>query len=207
MPFEKDEFIVSIVYLNNELVPLLPNLKHSVVDVRCVDNNGRHIIIEVQLVFSESFYNRVLFNAAKVYTHQLSKGNEYVGLLPVYSVNIIDDNMGFDGSEYYHHYSIIDKKYPERKLNGIEFLFIKLPKFNPTFSEKRIGVLWLKFLSQIENKTEMIPQELMEVPEIAEAISLLEESSYTKQELEQYDKYWDIISTQKSFIYDAEKRG
>ena len=47
----------------------------------------------------------------------------------------------------------------------------------------------------------------MEVPKKAEAIFLLEESNNTKLELEQYDKYWDIISTQKSFIYDAEKRG
>jgi len=47
----------------------------------------------------------------------------------------------------------------------------------------------------------------MEVPKKAEAIFLLEESNNTELELEQYDKYWDIICTQKSFIYDVEKRG
>ena len=47
----------------------------------------------------------------------------------------------------------------------------------------------------------------MEVPKKAEGIFLLEQSNNTKLELGQYDKYWDIICTQKSFIYDAEKRG
>ena len=90
----------------------------------------------------------------------------------------------------------------------MEFLFIELPKFKVVnFSQKKLLRLWLIFLSAIENKTEMIPEELMEVPEIAEAVQLLKESSYTQAQLEQYDKYWDAIITQKSMIKDAELKG
>jgi predicted transposase/invertase (TIGR01784 family) len=57
----------------------------------------------------------------------------------------------------------------------------------------------------------MIPEELMEVQEIAEAVEALKESSYSREELEQYDKYRDIIRTQKTMLIDAmnegEKRG
>lgn len=53
----------------------------------------------------------------------------------------------------------------------------------------------------------MIPQELMAVPEIAEAVSLLKETSYTQEELEQYDRYWDVVRTQNTLIHDAKEEG
>ena len=127
MPFEKeDQYIVSLEYLPTELVPILPELKNSIVDVRCVDNFGRHIIIEVQLIFSDSFFSRVLFNASKTYSKQLLKKESYLNLAPVYSLNIINDDMHLEGGDFYHHYTISDKKHPDRKLNGMEFLFIEL---------------------------------------------------------------------------------
>jgi predicted transposase/invertase (TIGR01784 family) len=53
----------------------------------------------------------------------------------------------------------------------------------------------------------MIPEALLEVPEIAEAVEALRESSYTRAELEQYDKYWDVIRTQQPLVNDALKTG
>jgi hypothetical protein len=65
----------------------------------------------------------------------------------------------------------------------------------------------MRFLSEIENQTEMISEDLMEVPEIAKAVELTKESSYSKAQLETYDKYWDSISVEKTFIADAEAKG
>jgi predicted transposase/invertase (TIGR01784 family) len=53
----------------------------------------------------------------------------------------------------------------------------------------------------------MISKDLLEIPEIAKAVELTKESSYTKEELETYDKYWDTIRTQRTFIVDAESKG
>jgi flagellar motor component MotA len=53
----------------------------------------------------------------------------------------------------------------------------------------------------------MIPAELLEVPEIAQAVDALKTTSYTQAELEQYDRYWDIVRTQKSMLLDAEHKG
>ncbi len=49
----------------------------------------------------------------------------------------------------------------------------------------------------------MIPEELMEIHGIAEAVEALKESTYSPEELEKYDKYWDIIRTQKTMLIDA----
>ncbi len=52
-------------YLPAELVPEVPLLKFSIVDVRCVDEQGRQFIVEMQMLWTDSFKTRVLFNASK----------------------------------------------------------------------------------------------------------------------------------------------
>jgi hypothetical protein len=56
-----------------------------------------------------------------------------------------------------------------------------------------LTALWLRFLKEIKNRTTIIPDELLEVPEIAQAVEALKINSYTKEELEQYDKYWNTL--------------
>jgi flagellar biosynthesis/type III secretory pathway protein FliH len=53
----------------------------------------------------------------------------------------------------------------------------------------------------------MIHEDLLEVPEIAQAVEALKESSYSLEELEQYEKYWDVVRTQKAFVQDALTKG
>ncbi|MCU0375467.1 MAG: hypothetical protein MUF24_09175 [Chitinophagaceae bacterium] len=76
-----------------------------------------------------------------------------------------------------------------------------------TVGERRAIVIWLRFLKEIQNNTTTIPEELLEVPEIAEAVEALKVSSYTREELEQYEKYWDIVGQQKSLVVDAYDEG
>ena len=47
---------------------------------------------------------------------------------------------------------------------------------------------------------ENVPAELRENPEISKALDELEESSYSQAELAAYDKFWDIVSTEKTLI-------
>ena len=54
---------------------------------------------------------------------------------------------------------------------------------------------------------DMISEDLMSVPEIAEAIELSKMSAYTRAELDAYDKYWDQIRLEKTYIADAEAKG
>jgi hypothetical protein len=49
----------------------------------------------------------------------------------------------------------------------------------------------------------MIPQDILEVPEIAEAVDLLKESSSTEAELMQYDRYLDEIRIQNTLTESA----
>ena len=92
LPFEsEDELIKSVEYLNPELVPLNPLKKDSIVDVRCKDSRGRQFIVEMQMMWTSEYKQRVLFNASKAYVSQLECGQDYDLLHPVYSLNMVND--------------------------------------------------------------------------------------------------------------------
>ena len=200
--------IDTIEYLPAELVPEIPVFKNSIVDVRCVDLLGRQFIVEMQMLWTDSFKSRVVFNASKAFVRQIERGKEYNELQPVYSLNIINENFEPDLVEYLHHYKIVHILHSNKVIPGLEFIFIELPKFNAhKFTDKKLNVLWLRFLSEIKDNQEGLPQVFLEVPELKEATDLLKESSFTKAQLETYDKYWDGISSEKSLLSGAFDHG
>ena len=192
LPLEAGEEIERVEYLPAELVPENPLRKNSIVDVRCRDNRGRQFIVEMQMAWSPEFRQRVLFNAAKAYVRQLGKGHDYGLLEPVYSLNLVNDVMDAGLPGYYHSYRMVHEAYSDRVIEGLRLVFIELPKFTPsTFAEKRMHVLWLRYLTEVgENKSSVAP-ELLSDPEVGKALSEIRASAFTDAELAGYDKFWD----------------
>ena len=209
LPLKAGNEIVEIEYLPTELVPESTMVvKNSIVDVRCKDKHGRQFIVEMQMIWTDSFKSRVLFNASKAYIRQLYKGSEYKGLQTVYALSIVNEDFELGMEEWYHHYSMIHQKDPNRRIEGIQMIFIELPKFNSkNYNDKKLTILWLRYLSEINKLITMLDQKMSLPEEILQAIELTKESYYTPQELAAYDRYWDTISTEKSLIADAENRG
>ena len=69
------------------------------------------------------------------------------------------------------------------------------------------NMLPLFFLTRINENTDEIPPELLENDLTREAVGYMERAAYTKAQLEAYDKFKDIIMTEKSIIGDALKKG
>ncbi len=208
LPFKDGEFIETVEYLPPELVPDNPLRKNSIVDVHCTDNYKRQFIVEMQTVWSNEFLQRVLFNASKAYVKQLGEGNNYELLKPVFSLNLVNDIFEKDIDEWYHYYQLVHEKYSDKVINGLQLLFVELPKFKPqTFSDKKMMVLWLRFLTEINEKTYDPAPELKEDALIKKALNLVEHSAYTDKELADYDKFWDIVRTENTLIASSEKKG
>lgn len=68
-------------------------------------------------------------------------------------------------------------------------------------------VLWLRYLTEINEKTREVPCELLEAPEINKAVTILEESAFMPEQFQGCEKFWDIISVEGTFISCAERRG
>lgn len=208
LPLEPEENITDIEYLPSEMMPENPLRKNSIVDVRCKDNKGRYFIVEMQMIWSPEFKQRVLFNASKAYVRQMDSGEKYDLLQPVYSLNLVNNIFEPELEEYYHYYRLVHMQYSERVINGLQLVFVELPKFTPhTYSEKKMQILWLRYLTEIDEKTREVPEELLENPEIKKAVTVLEESAFTPEQLLGYEKFWDIISVEKTLVSSAERKG
>ena len=209
LPLDEGKQIEHVEYLPAELVPENPGKKNSVVDVRCKETGGRHFIVEMQLNWNNEFRHRVILNAAKAVVKQLNPGEEYKLIQPVYSLNLINDT-GFDSApdEFYNDYAIVDVEHNDRRIEGLRFVFIELPKFKPkTITEKKMMVLWLRFLTEINASTEEVPAELLENPETRQALKMLEKSAYNEGQLEAYDRFWDAVYRERVFYDDGFKKG
>ncbi len=206
LPIEDE--IESLEYLSPEQVPEIPVFKNTIVDVRCRDVKGRQFIVEMQILWTDSFKYRVLFNASKAYVRQLERGGEYKILQPVYVLSLVDEIFLPEMENYYHHYKIVHLDNSDEQIEGLQFIFVELPKFEPKSMElKRLGVLWLRFMSEINEKTKEIPEDFQEVEEVKEALQYLQESAFNPNQLEYYNKYWDAISSERTRIMDSMRKG
>lgn len=209
LPLKKEQQIESIEYLPAELVPVDPLHKDTIVDVRCKDIEGRQFVVEMQMAWTDAFKQRVLFNASKAYVSQAEMGYKYEDLQPVYSLNLVNEIFEKDVKEYIHNYRIVHDKHTNKVIEGLCFTFIELPKFKPhTMKEKRMTILWLRFLTEINDHTQEVPAELLENPEISKALEEVKISAFTDEELRAYDKFWDRVSSEKTLMegrYDEGK--
>ena len=205
LPLDEGKKVEAIEYLPPELVPRTPESKYSIVDVRCEETGGRKFIVEMQMSWRASFKQRVLLNAAKAYVSQLPSGKEYHLLQPVYSLNIVNDTFEPDMEEYYHYYHMVHDLHTDKVLEGLHLVFVELPKFKAkNLTEKKMQVLWLRFLTEIGADTRQAPQDLLDDPHVNKALGILEESAYSKAEMYAYDKFWDQASIEATYQRDWE---
>ena len=201
LPLKKDQEIESIEYLPTEMIPVDPIHKDTIVDGRCKDILGRQFVVEMQMAWTDAFKQRVLFNASKAYVSQAEMGTRYKDLQPVYSLNLVNDIFERGMEDCIHNYRIVHDKDTNKVIEGLCFTFIELPKFEPhTMKEKRMTILWLRFLTEINDKTKEAPAELLENPEINKALEEVKISAFTDAELRAYDKFWDVVSSEKTLL-------
>ena len=209
LPLEEGQQIEGVDYLTPEMVPDNPIKKNSIVDVRCRDTQGRQFIVEMQMNWNDEFKKRIVLNASKAVVRQLEKGEDYSLIQPVYALSFIND-CGFESApeEFYHDYAVVDVAHTERIIEGLRFVFVELPKFKPqTFKERKMAVLWLRFLTEINNETEVAPAELLENSDTSKALSIVEAAAYTETQLYAYDLFWDAVSTEKTHYNSGVRKG
>ena len=100
-----------------------------------------------------------------------------------------------------------EKNHPDHIIEGMHILFFELPKFKPqTITEKKMEVLWLRFLTEIDEKTKRAPAELLENAELNKALEIVEEAAYSEAEMNSYDKFWDAVSWENTMENKIKRR-
>ena len=189
LPLNDDEMVESVEYLPPELV----------------DVKGRQFIVEMQMIWTPAFQQRVLFNASKAFVRQLRRNRKYELLQPVYSLNLVNESFMNDyPDEYIHNYNMVHELHSDKIIEGLHLTFVELPKFKPhTQSERKMAVLWLRFLTEIDEDTTTVPEELLANPETSKALKEVEESAFTEEEMEVYDHFWDMLGADRLLFVDS----
>lgn len=209
LPLADDEKITSLEYATPEMIPENPAKKDSIVDVRCTDAKGRQFIVEMQMYWNQFFQKRVLLNASKAVVRQLDNREDYKLLHPVYCLNLVND-IGFESApdEFYHDYAIVNVEHSDRIIEGLRFVYIELPKFQPkSIAERKMAVLWLRFLTEISEDTKEAAAELLENEDTSKALSIVEKSAMSEGQLYAYEKFWSAVINEEALIQGSYEKG
>ncbi len=209
LPLPEGGLIDSLTYLNPEQVPEIPGfLRNSIVDVKCIDMRGRIFIVEMQMLWAPSFMGRIVFGAAQAYVKQLTAGKSYQQLQPVYALALINDSYDHSTLEYYHHYEIVNLQNTNERLDGLHFVLIELPKFKASSNvERKMQVLWLRFLQEIGKEGVEPDAAMQEQADIAQALSLMQAAGLNAAELDAYHTSVDRARIEMSVTQDLLDKG
>jgi len=109
--------------------------------------------------------------------------------------------------DFIHYYRMVHEKHTEKVIEGLHLVFVELPKFQPqSITERKMAVLWLRFLTEINDTTELVPQELLDNDDIREAVELVQESAFSREQLMGYDLFWDAVRVDRMLANEPERR-
>ena len=186
-------------------IPMIKGVKDTFVDVKAVLDNNTKVIIEMQILNHKGFEKRVLYNAAKNYSIQLNKNEDYHLLNPVIALSIVDFTMFESSQNIINHFKLIEKEKFINYNDDIELIFVELPKFTKELNElQNIKDEWIYFLKNA-GSLEYIPTDLNK--EIQQALENVNEANMTKEELESQHKRKEFISIQKLAVLKADEDG
>ena len=208
LPLGKGRVITDLKYVTHELMPETPTRKNSLVDVRCEDSDGRSFLVEMQINWDTDFLQRVVFNTSKAYVKQLDRGKKFELLQPVYSLNFVNGDLHKGLSEWYHPYQLVHLYHTNRVIEGLEIVFAEMDKYRnlPVKGNTKMD-LWMRFFTEMTEKTRRPAPELLADPDIAKAIEQLEIINYTEAEMEQYERYWDSVSVEATWKHIGHRDG
>jgi predicted transposase/invertase (TIGR01784 family) len=148
-----------------------------------------------------SFGKRLLYNAEKTYSLELTPEERYAKLKQVISLKIADFEMFSNQKQVISRFVFKDKEkhfdYPDTE---IDLVFVEMPKFSKQLAElETTADQWIYFLKNTST-LQTVPEKLSAVPEIQKAFQMANESNFTQQELKELQHHELWVHDQQSAI-------
>ena len=210
--YENQPVIQDLEILNPYLAPKIRGVKDTYLDIKAritdSNHNASSVIIEMQVLNVEGFEKRILYNAAKSYSTQLTTGQSYNLLNPVIALTITDFVMFPDLDKVLSKFVLKEKDYLiDYPIYDIELIFVELPKFKKQLSDLRFTIdKWLYFLTEARSLLQ-IPEEMAGIPEIKKAFSIANQANLTLDELEDQEKSEIFIQDQRGAVTKGIQQG
>lgn len=181
--------------------------KQNRVDVLVQLQNGEVVLIEVQVNTQADYFHRMLYGTSKIIGEYLKKGEPYLNIKKVYSINILYFDLGH-GKDYIYHgrtkfigmYAAdeLDLTTDQKKLYQKEFVheiypeyyLIKVNQFNDI--AKNTLDEWIYFLKNEEIREDFKAKGL------SEAKNKLDMLKLSETERQSYNRYLEELTYQAS---------
>ncbi|AOV87262.1 transposase [Wolbachia endosymbiont of Drosophila incompta] len=148
--------IKDIEFLSTIQDPDIAAKKQSIVDVLCRDSSGVQYVCEMQVAKTKGFEKRAQYYAAKAYSRQADKGDQYHNLKEIIFIAIADCVLFPNKSEYKSKHTIRDEDTNEHDLKDFYFIFIELPKFPKNKEDQLENIVekWVYFFRYADETSE-----------------------------------------------------
>jgi predicted transposase/invertase (TIGR01784 family) len=201
--------IQSVSFLKTLQDPETMAKKQSIVDVLCQDEKGVQYIVEMQVARSEHFVKRAQFYAAKVYTNQLNKGDDYKNLKQVIFLAITDFVMFPDKPEFKSDHVILDRDSFANDLKDFSFTFLELPKFKKEIDELHDDIdRWMYFFKHAsDTNPDQLEKLTHEDRMIDRAYRIVDQFYWTEAERNTYERELKNERDARAILSDALNTG
>lgn len=201
--------IVSVELLPPEQRPAVPEMKLSIVDVKCVDARGVTYVVEMQVLQVEGFEKRVVYNVAKAYVSQIARGQLYPDLNDVVGITICDFELWPDNGErqipMLSRWRMTEQHTGAKDLGQIRLVFLELPKYDASRLPRTVVEKWAYFFREADNLT-VVPEVLSEHP-FVDALEAARTAGFTAAEWDAYILAGIAIQNERGALSVAERRG
>ena len=198
--------IKSSQILNTNLRKIHEDEKQGILDVRILMNNNTEIDIEIQLAPLSVWADRSLFYISKMYTEQISSGQDYSVFKKCVNISILDFVLFPEEQEFYSCFHIREDTRHILYTDKMEFHLLELPKLPKELKQDKNNILlWAKFINA-ERKEEFVMLAEKD-PYIDSAYQQLQVISQDKQKRLEYEAREKAIRDHNQLLLEAEQRG
>ena len=198
------DLITAVEIKNTDLNKGYIEDKFSRLDVKATTSNNEIINIEIQLKNEYNMIKRSLYYWSKLYSEQLSEGEDYSVLKRTICINIL--NFKYLKTRKFHSGYRLKEIYSNEELTNVaEIHFIEIPKLEDGSDEKDMLVAWIEFLKNPES--EKVRSLEMSIDEIREAKDELIRMSNDDTQRELYEMRAKTLKDKISALNEAERKG
>ena len=177
--------------------------KKTVLDLVCVDKDDRTFIVEMQASEEDSFFERCVYYASGLYHLELSEGDLYGKLHPVYVVSFLnyrlrhDDESLWDTDHFISYWQFTEKRTGMVANQTISIIFVEMTLFTKTLEECVTEFDRLFYIFKNSEGFQRIPEWIEEAGGISRRLAeACEVAAFDKEKKLKYEidkmNEWDI---------------
>ncbi len=196
--------IREIMINNVELAPEYFNQKFSRLDLK-LNVDDRIVNVEMQVNNEGFFKERTLFYWSKLYSEELSAGEEYGVLKKTICINIINFNL-FSCDDYHSHFRILESERNELLTDKFSIHFFELKKLSRSRKHKRMED-WLNLINAETEDELMSIQQTTEIPEVQDTIVMLRQLSADEKIRQEVHYREKLLHDEATALCNARREG